>query len=526
MEVMRPDDEYFVNDADLSLKRPPPNQSTGIRELIQSDIVQRVAGGFLILLIILLWPNIRMTLVDVGLLPSDAPDLLVDLGVPPSDAANLLEGIVLGALTSLPFAVLVLIEGLRVTQKFGIPVYRNIIFLRDAVQVIFLLVIITIGYFLITNLQDNFADPETGLRINFGVLTRDFGVEVSEGPRYTEDIEWLSSLPIVGEDYFRGGTYSRALLTGLYNTIQVVVIALFFTTILGVLVGIGLLSGNWLVRAVAGSFVEVFRNTPLLVQLFLIYGVWIRILPPVRESLELPGPIYLNNRGLNYPAFSTTDSFVWLFALSLIGFGIGIGLWRWRLRVQERTGEPARALLFFLSSFVGLSVLGYALAVIIGGQPIVAEFPEPLDQVRFNIEQGASFSPEFTALTLTLVLYTAAFIADIVRAGILSVPKGQIEAARAAGLTGGQTLSLVVLPQAMRLIIPPLTNQYLNLSKNSSLAIAVGYVDLFNVSNIAANQSGQAVVFFAVVLVIYLIMSLLISLVMNFVNRGLRLQTR
>ncbi|PJF42100.1 MAG: amino acid ABC transporter permease [Phototrophicales bacterium] len=379
---------------------------------------------------------------------------------------------------------------------------------------------------LIMNLQDNFRDESTGLRINFGVLTREFGVEVSQGPRYTEDIEWMRNIPIIGEDYLRGGTYTRALMTGLYNTLQVVIIGLIFATILGIFVGIGLLSGNWLVQNVSMVYVEIFRNTPLLVQLFLIYGVWTRILPGVRQSIELPASIYLNNRGLNYPAVSATDTFTPFFALSLIGFVLGIFLWVRRLRIQEETGQPANTLTYFSASFFGFMFVGLIIALVLGDLPLQTESPETLEELRFNFERGASLTSEFMSLTVTLILYTSAFIADIVRAGILSVPKGQIEAARASGLTGSQTLRLVILPQALRLIIPPLTNQYLNLSKNSSLAIAVGYVDLFNVSNIATNQSGQAVVFFAVVLLIYLALSLLISLFMNIFNRSMQLQTR
>ncbi len=512
MGIMRPDDDYFVNGVDLTLKRPPPNKKTGIRDLIQHDLTQRIAGGFLILLTILIFPTLRQALVDIDLLAADAD--------------NLIEGIILGVLVALPFGILVLASALRVNVQHGIPFYRNIIFIRDIIQVLFLLLIIGIIYMLINNLQDNFRDESTGLRINFAVLTRSFGVEVSQGPNYTEDIQWMRDLPIVGEDYLRGGTYTRALMTGLYNTLEVVAIGLVFATLLGVIVGVGLLSSNWLVRNVSMVYVEIFRNTPLLVQLFLVYGVWTRILPNVRDSIELPASSYLNNRGLNYPAVSTTDTFLPFLVLSLIGFGLGIFLWIRRLKIQEDTGQPANTLLYFSAVFFGFMLLGFAAAMIAGGFPLDADSPESLENLRFNFSEGASFTSEFMALTLTLVLYTAAFIADIVRAGILSVPKGQIEAARAAGLTGSQTLRLVVLPQAMRLIIPPLTNQYLNLSKNSSLALAVGYVDLFNVSNISTNQSGQAVVFFTVVLLIYLVMSLLISLVMNFVNSSLQLQTR
>ena len=511
------DEDVFVTDADLSASRPPPNRRAGLRDMIRNPQYQVVAAVLFIFAVLLLWTGIRDGLVDASLLSSNGD--------------NVPEGFALGIIIALPFTVLVFAQGLIINAQQGIPFYRNIIFIRDITQVVFLLAIVTFAYTLITNLQDNFADPETGLRINFNVLQRnDFGVEISQGPDYQEPSAFLEDVggAIGLDNYVRPGTYTRALITGIYNTLRVVIAALFVTTILGVLVGVGLLSGNWLVRIVSTVYVEIFRNTPLLVQLFLIYGVLTRLFPEVRrgEAIKLPFSIYLHNKGMTYPKINTTDTFA-AFGIAIVaGLIAGVFVWRWRVRLQRDTGTPGYTLYYFLGTLLGISAIGLVISLILGGSPLDAESPERLEEVRFGFTQGETLSAEYIALFVGLVLYTAAFIADIVRAGIQSVPKGQIEAARAAGLTGGQTLQLVVLPQAFRLIVPPLTNQYLNLSKNSSLAIAIGYVDLYNISTIASNQSGQAVVFFAVVLVLYLLMSLLISALMNLLNRSLRIQTR
>lgn len=555
----RRDEDVFVSSADLAASRPPPNRRSGLRDLLRESLFQFIVACIYIVVILGFWAgslnsdiNLKQSLLDVELditIPYPVAGLeevssgFLGTGQQPffeirdweltslldSTSNNLQEGLWLALIVAAPFALIVSVNGLYTNVVEGIPTYRNIVFLRNITEVIALFALVTTGYTLATNLEDNFSDPNTGLRINFRVLQRDdFGVEISQGPNYQEPIEWLGDVPVVGSsleesDYLQPGTYTRALMTGLFNTLRVVSIGLVFATILGVLIGVGLLSGNWLVRSVATVYVEIFRNTPLLVQLFLVYGVWINFLPVVRESISVQDTIFLNSRGINYPKIIMTDTF-WVFMVpTVIGFVMGIGLMRWRGQVRDRTGEPARSFLYFAVSFLGLLLFGLGASLLLGGLPL--DWEKPI-LGRFNFEGGDAFTAEFVGLLISLVLYTAAFIADIVRAGIQSVPKGQIEAARAAGLSGGQTLQLVVLPQAFRLIVPPLTNQYLNLSKNSSLAIAIGYVDLFSISQIATNQSGQPVVFFAVVLVIYLLLSLIISLVMNLVNRSLRLQTR
>jgi general L-amino acid transport system permease protein len=325
-----------------------------------------------------------------------------------------------------------------------------------------------------------------------------------------------------GTTNFKPGESSNwdALMVGLKNTLRVVVVGLAGATILGVLVGIGRLSTNFLVRTTAIGYIEVFRNTPLLVQLYFIYrGMRLAVPETLQESFKLPGPIFVNRRAINFPSVVGTDTAWRLYVCAGIGLAIGVVLWRWRLRVQERTGQPANTVRWFLPPVIALAAVGWILA----GRPFSVDQP----QLRgLNFVGGDRLSAEYLALTLGLILYTAAFIADIVRAGIQAVSYGQIEAARAQGFSGAQTLRLIVLPQALRLIIPPLGNQYLNLAKNSSLGIAIGFFDVYNVASVISNQTGQSVAVFAIMMGIYLSLSLTISVVMNALNYTMRLRER
>jgi general L-amino acid transport system permease protein len=239
----------------------------------------------------------------------------------------------------------------------------------------------------------------------------------------------------------------------------------------------------------------------------------------IQDSYKLPGPIYVNRRAVNFPAIQGTDTVEIFYVFLLAGLLLGIALWVWRLRVQDRTGQPANVLRWFVPTVLLFGAAGWLLA----GDPFRVESPR---LSRFNFEGGDKLSMEYITLTVGLILYTAAFIADIVRAGIQAVPYGQIEAARAQGFTNSQMLRLIVLPQALRLIIPPLGNQYLNLAKNSSLGVAIGFFDVYNIASIISNQTGQSVAVFAIMMAIYLATSLTISLVMNAVNYSLRLRSR
>lgn len=511
--------EIFVTTADLGAKRPPPNQRTGLRELLLHPMLLRVVAVIYFLLVFMLWPTIR-------------DEIFYPMNLLSDSSSNWATGLGLGLMVALPFALIVFAEGLNDQRRLTIPFYRNIIFIRNIIQVLFLILFPGTAYSLMQNLTDNFREGQSGLVINFHVLERDYPVAITEGPDFEKEIGWLKDVPVAQDTlqtYLRPGTYTRALMSGLSNTLRAVSIGLVLATILGIFIGIGLLSGNWLVRTVSSIYVEIFRNTPLLVQLFFVYSSIRLVLPTQpRDAHQIPTPlgtVYISARGINYPAILTTDSFPVMGVLAAAGLIGGIYWWRKRLQLQDETGKPANTLLFFSIAFLGMSLLGLALATVFGGFPFELEAPV---LGRFNFERniGGLYTSEFVGLVMALVLYTAAFIADIVRAGIQSVPNGQIEAARASGLTGGQTLRMIVLPQAMRLIIPPMTNQYLNLSKNSSLAISIGFYDLFNVGTIASNQSGQVVVFFVVMMLTYLAMSLIIAFVMNFVNRGLRLKSR
>ena len=336
---------------------------------------------------------------------------------------------------------------------------------------------------------------------------------------------------IRAQEYLSPGTVTRAFHTGIMNTLRVVIASLVATTILGVLVGIGLLSNNWMVRNISKVYVEIFRNTPLLIQLLFIYRTLTLVLPFPQESITSPlevGPLsfenhlyYLNARGFYYPSVIGTDTANILWLGLIIGALAFYFIRSWRLNIQEETGEPARTWRYALPAFLGI----VAVAWVIAGEPFTVNYPALPEDAR-NVEGGTRLSIGFVSLFLGLTLYTGAFVAEIVRAGIQAVPYGQIEAARAQGLRGGQVLSHVVLPQALRLIIPPLGNQYVNLGKNSSLGLAVTYVETFRIAQLANNEKGQAVAFFAGLMAIYLMLSLVLSFFTNLINRSTQIKTR
>jgi len=437
------------------------------------------------------------------------------------------EGLHFGILAALPFAAMLIVNAITRHRRSDIPFYRDLLTVQEIIQLFFVLVLFAALATLLLNLNQNLAN--SGLSVNYGVLVRDFGTEVSEGPDPRADWLFLQRVPLMGDWLYNlaivtPDTYFRALTAGFMNTLRVVWLSLAASTVLGVMLGIGLLSQNWLVRSVSFSWVEIFRNTPLLVQLFFMYNGVIRLLPSSPdEAIAMPGPTYLSSRGFYYPALRTTPTSSYFYWLLFIGAVIGIGLWQWRLRVNEQTGKPANGFWYFAVSTLGLGAVGFVIALAMGGIPFTFE---PPTASRFNFSGGASLSGEYLGLFLGLTFYTSAFIADIVRAGIQSVAKGQVEASRALGLSNMQTLNQIILPQALRLAVPPLTNQYLNLAKNSSLGIAIGFADLFTVANIANNQTGQSVVMFSILMVTYLVLSLIISMIMNIFNSSLRLRTR
>jgi general L-amino acid transport system permease protein len=317
----------------------------------------------------------------------------------------------------------------------------------------------------------------------------------------------------------RGSTYGRAFWVGLLNTLLVAGLGIIFATILGFIIGISRLSSNWLLSKVAGGYVETIRNLPLLLQLLFWYNAVLKALPDIRESIVVGGA-YLNNRGLFLPEPIFKNGFGAVAIAALVGITGSIAFYIWARKRQERTGQQAPVFWVTLALVLGLPLAVFALA----GFPLGFDFPKA---GRFNIVGGVEVLPEFAALLFGLSVYTAAFIAEVVRAGILAVSRGQSEAAYSLGLRPGPTLRLIVVPQAMRVIIPPLTSQYLNLTKNSSLAVAIGYPDLVQVfTGTVLNQTGQAVEVVAITMLVYLVISLTTSLLMNIYNSRMALSER
>lgn len=318
----------------------------------------------------------------------------------------------------------------------------------------------------------------------------------------------------------QASTYGRAFWVGLLNTLLVAGLGIVFATILGFIVGISRLSTNWLVAKVATGYVETIRNIPLLLQLLFWYNAVLKALPSIRDSIHVAGGVLLNNRGLFLPEPIFLSGFGYVVIAACAGFVASIAFYVWARKQQERTGTQIPVFWPVAGLVIGLPLAVFALA----GFPLSFDFPQV---GRFNVSGGLETLPEFAALLFGLSIYTAAFIAEVVRAGILAVSKGQLEAAYSLGLRPRPTLRLVVVPQAMRVIIPPLTNQYLNLIKNSSLAVAIGYPDLVQVfTGTVLNQTGQAVEVVAITMLVYLTISLITSLLMNIYNRRMALVER
>ena len=320
--------------------------------------------------------------------------------------------------------------------------------------------------------------------------------------------------------YSAESTYGRALVVGLLNTILIAVLGIFFASVIGFLLGVARLSGNWLLARLAAVYVETFRNIPVLLQLLFWYKAVLSVLPSPRQGYRLPFGANLSNRGLLLPRAIAAPEFLDTGIALLVAIAVVVVLARWARRRQLATGLPFPTFWTSVAILFGLPILVFLAT----GAPLAFEFPE---LKGFNFVGGWNIKPEFIALLLGLSLYSATYIAEIVRAGILAVAHGQTEAAYALGLRSGPALRLVVIPQAMRVIIPPLTSQYLNLTKNSSLAVAIGYPDLVAVfAGTVLNQTGQAVEVIFLTMVVYLAISLATSLFMNWFNRRVALVER
>ncbi len=314
-------------------------------------------------------------------------------------------------------------------------------------------------------------------------------------------------------------SYGKALWVGVLNTLRVAVIGIVLTTLLGVLLGVGRFSPNALVRGLCYGYVELFRNVPILLQLLMWYLFFVEVLPPPQEAWNLGGLFFLSKGGFSFP-LPVWASGYWLVVLGL-ALGIGFSVW-YRRRCQrlfEATGQDRNRWAVPLVGTLVLMLAGW----VAGGAPREWSIPE---QLAFMVDGGAAATPEFMAVLVGLVMYTSAFVAEVVRGGIASVSHGQVEAAGALGLSKRQQMRLVILPQALRVIIPPITNQYLNLTKNSSLAVAVGYPDVVSIANTTLNQSGRAVECIAIIMVVYLTTSLSTSALMNWYNKRVAIQER
>ncbi|TCZ54269.1 amino acid ABC transporter permease [Roseicella aquatilis] len=367
-------------------------------------------------------------------------------------------------------------------------------------QVLVVGIVGTIVWWLWSNTVHNLEVRK--IATGFGFLTREAGLPVAES--------------VI--EYSPTDTYLRALTVGLLNTLKVAVVGIVLSTILGTVIGIARLSRNWLVAKLSAIYVEVIRDLPLLLQLLFWYTI-LQSLPGPRQAMQPVPGVFLSNRGLKLPWLDWQDAH----SLALLALLLGaVVTWFYRRQALAKRildGQPRRIWPVALGAMGALPVLVWAAL----GAPWTADWPELRG---FNFRGGVTVSPEFFALLLGLVLYTAGFIAEIVRAGILAVPQGQWEAAQALGLHPGQVLRQIVLPQALRVIIPPMTSQYLNITKNSSLAVAIGYQDIVSIANTTLNQTGQAIEGIAIIMLVYLTISLSISLFMNWYNARIALVER
>ena len=361
-----------------------------------------------------------------------------------------------------------------------------------ALQILFVAALAWIAYEIVANARANLEAQR--ITSGFGFMANTAGFDVSQ-----------ALIPYSGSD-----TYTRVFFVGLLNTLLVAVIGIFFATIIGFLVGLGRLSPNWLLSRVAGAYVELIRNLPLLFQILFWYLAVLATLPNPRQSISLFGSFFLSNRGFVIPKPIGHEGLTAFVIAIVIAIAASLALRSYARNLLFQSGKLLRIWPYVLGLLIGLPLL----SALVFGKPVTFEIPE---LKGFNFSGGSRVIPEFVALTVALSTYTAAFIAEIVRAGVLSVHKGQMEAGSSLGLSRGSTLRLIVVPQALRVILPPLTNQYLNLTKNSSLAVGIGYPDLFSVfAGTTLSQTGQAIEIIAITMGVYLTISLVTSAIMSF----------
>ena len=392
-------------------------------------------------------------------------------------------------------------EPARSAQIESIPFWHDPSKRALVYQVLALGLVLTLGYYLFAVTQANLR--RQSIATGFSFIGREAGFEIGE--------------PLIS--YSSADSYARALFVGVLNTLKVSLVGIVMTIILGTVVGVARLSSNWLLSRLAAAYIEVLQNIPVLLQLYFWYAIFHDSLPGPRQSLHPVAGLFLNNRGFYFPIPVAHPAYARM-GIALLAAGVLVYmLQRWARRRQDRTGQP-----FPVWSVAAAMVAGLpAMMWLLSGAPTALNVPR---LAGFNFEGGLSVSPEFAALLLGLVLYTSAFVAEVVRAGIQAISRGQTEAAMSVGLRPNQVLTLIILPQALRVIIPPLTSQMLNLTKNSSLAVAIGYPDLVSVANTTINQTGQAIEGVAIIMIVYLFFSLLTSAFMNWYNKKMALVER
>ncbi len=383
------------------------------------------------------------------------------------------------------------------TKPWNDPAVRSIFF-----QAVLLIAVVSFGMYIFGNTAANLEKQGIATGFDFLGTTAGFGI--------------ITHLI----DYSESSTYGRAFVVGLLNTLILAFFGIVMATIIGVFVGISRLSKNWLIAKLALVYIEIFRNIPLLLQIFFWYFAVLRALPSPKNSVNMADSIFINNRGIYLPSSILEDGFslvIWALGIAIVGIFF---MARWARKRQEQTGQQFHTVYASLGLIIGLPLL----AMIVTGFPLSWDIPA---LKGFNFVGGTVIIPEFVALWLSLSIYTASFIAEIVRSGIQAVDHGQTEAAHALGVKTGPTLRLVILPQALRVIIPPLSSQYLNLTKNSSLATAIAYPELVSVfTGTVLNQTGQAVEIISITMAVYLSISLAISMFMNWYNAKMALVER
>ena len=376
---------------------------------------------------------------------------------------------------------------------------EKIFFWRDdrvlgvLLQLIVLIVVIVLFTILGRNLVNNFQ--QLGLKFGFDFLTNNASFDIAD-----------QMIPYEPTD-----NYYRALVVGLLNSLRVMIIGIILATLLGIIIGISKISENWLLRQIATVYIEILRNTPLLLQLFFWYFAVFLKLPKVKEAIVLPGPIFLSNRGLNIPWVLPTAQTGIALILIIVSIVLAVIIWRKQTKIILQSGQSPQVLSLSFWVLVIITILAFL-------RGLDWQFPQ-FNSENNSITDGLTLSPEFSTILLGLIFYTSAFIAEVVRAGIESVNKGQWEAAKALGLKPSLVMRLVIFPQSLRLMIPPLTSEFLNLAKNTSLAIAIGYFDIYLIANTVANQTGRSLEMLLIVMGSYLMINLIISSFMNWLNR-------